>query len=294
MEYCINNFSTHDLDNSLLIYNKRTGIKLKSEGLKKVITYIKDHHKFVISEKELKLICDSNNIDYNQASEFMVNKLNILIPKTERMFEKIILNVDDKTILNLLEQTFVNELHVEVSNDWQYSDNDTTLTLFYRNNYSSPDYKQLYASIKASDYIITAGNIASTLVIDNIYFKNSGLPSHFSSLNNVITTINSSLSITKNNWLLFYRELVKNDIYEFPEPDLNTCQKSYVTYCLYRFIRQFTNFSSAPTTLDSLNWFWHVSLENFEIFKEVATHSPYSEVDMNLNIAHECAEKMVG
>ena len=161
-----------------------------------------------------------------------------------------------------------------------------SLVIFYRNNYSSHDFKRFYHHLPDDVYVITAGIIHNILLIDNLYFNQSGLPTHVSNLHQLMSFLNSELPSTKDNWLLFYRSMVKNNIDTFPDPKINSCQQGFVAYSLYQFISQYTHFWKNPTPLDQINWFWHVDLSSFNVHKEVAIHSPFSEYDMKLNLAN--------
>jgi hypothetical protein len=96
--------------------------------------------------------------------------------------------------------------------------------------------------------------------------------------------LNSDIPGTKNNWLLFYRELMKNTLNQFPDPEVNSCQRGYIAYCLYQFMSQFTNLWNPPTPIDQVNCFWQADLTNFTIHTEAALHSPFSEYDMKLDL----------
>jgi hypothetical protein len=78
---------------------------------------------------------------------------------------------------------------------------------------------------------------------------------------------------------------MKENVDQFPNPEVTQCQRGYVAYCLQKFASQFTNFWKLPTTLDEINWFWNVDLTSFSVNREVAIHSPYSEYDMNLDFS---------
>ena len=282
MEFIINKFLAVDIKNSLLIYNKKIGVNLKSPEINYIIKKIQNHKSGVIQDQDLKVIASKSSVNYEALIDFLVNKIYILYPRTERMFKNVILDIEDELIYNILYNTYSSEFSVKSSSEYSYTDEETSLTIFYRNSYLSKDYSEIYNRIKKNDYIITSGTLASNLIIDNIYFANSGLPTHFSGVNNCLAAIDNELSITKNNWLLFYRELMKNDLDEFPVIDPDSSQKAYISYCLRQFANQYTSFWTYPTTLDMVNWYWNVDLNSMEITKEVALHSPFSEQDMNL------------
>jgi len=167
------------------------------------------------------------------------------------------------------------------------------LLIFYRTNYSDKDFQTLYQKLPNKLYLITAGVIHQLLMIDNLYFLNSGLPTHFSNLQHLMSYLNSDIPATKNNWLLFYRELTKKSLETFPTPNLNSCQRAYIAYCLHRFVAQYTDLWSTPTPLDQINCCWQADLNNFSIHTEAALHSPFSEYDMRLNLPQVQEEEMV-
>ena len=215
----------------------------------------------------------------------MINQLDILRPLSARKFSSIYIDSNDGLVSQLLQETFQTQYHVYLVEDNQPIYTKGSLVIFYRTNYSSVEFKALYQHLPDDVYLITAGVLHTVLAIDNLYFNGSGLPTHVSNLQQLAAFLKSDLPATKDNWLLFYRSMLLNKVDEFPEPKINACQKAFVAYALYQFASQYTHFWKAPTTLDKINWFWHVDLTSFNVHQEVAVHSTFSEYDMKLNLS---------
>jgi McbB family protein len=196
----------------------------------------------------------------------------------------ISINSDDELITKLLQETLEKEYKLEILPESSREFKKDSLVIFFRKNYSDPAFQTVYQNLDEDIYLITAGVLHKLLIIDNLYFTGSGLPTHFSHLHQLICYLNSEIPATKNNWLLFYREMVKNSMDQFPMPELNSCQRAYSAYCLYQFISQYTNLCGIPTTRDQINTFWHADLTNFSVYTDAALHSPFSEYDMKINL----------
>lgn len=290
--YIIDDYQLIKADDSMYLGNYGIGAKISSEKLITILKHIKNQNKLEISEQQLAVLAESHHIDIEELKKVLINKLNILQPRPARKLDKIYVCSDDNLVATFIQDAFQKEYDIEVV-DTKYNNFDPkSLVVFYRNNYSHSDFKSLYQNLSENVYFVTAGIIHKILIIDNLYFKGSGLPSHFSNLNNLLACVHNNLSITKNNWLLFYRNLMKDDVDQFPEPEVTQCQRGYIAYSLHKFVSQFTNFWKLPTTLDDINWFWNIDLTNFSVNREVAIHSPYSEFDMNLDFSKQSQPKM--
>jgi McbB family protein len=270
---------------SLYLGNYGIGAKISNQKLASILENIKKQDKLEISEQKLTVLSESHHINVEQLKDVLINKLNILQPRSARKFGKIYISSDDDIITEFTNDSLRKEYDVQIVNPEFNQYDDKSLVLYYRNNYSHGDFKTLYQDLPENVYLITAGIIHKILIIDNLYFKGSGLPSHFSNLNNLLACVHNDISITKNNWLLYYRQIMKENVDQFPNPEVTQCQRGYVAYCLQKFASQFTNFWKLPTTLDEINWFWNVDLTSFSVNREVAIHSPYSEYDMNLDFS---------
>lgn len=292
MKYMIDDYQLIKTDDTLYLGNYGIGAKIPNEHLGQILATLKNQAKLEIQDEALVELATSHNINPEKLKEVLIDKLNILKPHSSRKCDKIFINTDDVMMAEMVQDGLSKEYEVEIQSDNQYDYPAKSLVLYFRKNYSHQDFKQLYQNLPDNVYIVTAGIIHKTLIIDNLYFNHSGLPSHFSNLNNLLACVHNDIAITKNNWLLFYRQLMKKDIDTFPDPQISKSQTGYIAYCLERFLAQFTNFWKLPTTLDEVNWFWHVDLTSFSVNREVAIHSPYSEYDMNLDIS-KLAEKEV-
>ena len=291
--YMICNFQLVQVNDALFLNSFNKGIKISSAPLAKILTLLKERKPLEISETELTQLADTCGVDPQALINTLMNKLSLIRPVTARKFQTIYINSDDAIIADFLQDAFNKEYRVElVASDFiEY--HAKSLVIFYRANYSHNDFKILYQKLPNDVCIVTAGIVHKILIIDNLYYRGSGLPTHFSNFNNLLAGIHSNLSITKNNWLLFYRSLMQGRSEKFPDPDINLCQKGFITHSLFQFASQFTDFWNIPMTLDNINWFWHVDLTGLNVFKEIAIHSPYSQYDMNLNLAvHEMPHEL--
>lgn len=285
--YVINNFQLISIASDVFLNHYGKGAKISNPHLAKLLEELKSYKKLEISEKQLADLSEKYNIGIEPLKKLLAGQLNIIKPLSSRKFQKIYINSDCETVASLLKQTLTNEYHIEKVAPSYKDYVPNSLIICYRKNYSHPDFKALYENLPEKTYLITAGVIHKLLVIDNIYYKNSGLPSHFSNLHQLTAYLKSDITATKNNWLLFYRELFKHQIETFPEPEINACQSGYIAYCLCQFASQYTNLWQTPTPMDQLNWLWHVDLTNFSVHTEVAMHSPFSEFDMKLNLNYQ-------
>lgn len=290
--YIVDNYQLIKAGDSMYLGNYGIGAKISNEKLVSILKHIKNQNKLEISEQQLAVLAESNHINVEELKRVLIDKLNILQTRSARKLDKIYISSDDGLVGSFVQDALQKEYDVEIV-DAQFNSFDSkSLVVFYRNNYSHSDFKTLYKDLPDNVYFVTAGIIHKILIIDNLYYKDSGLPSHFSNLNNLLACVHNDLSITKNNWLLFYRKIMKDTVDQFPEPEVTQCQRGYIAYSLHKFLSQFTNFWKLPTTLDDINWFWHIDLTNFSVNREVAIHSPYSEFDMNLDFSKKSQLKM--
>lgn len=282
--YIINDYQLIETDTQLFLSNVGKGAKISSPVLASILSALRHQEKLEISHEELDALAKRHDTDCETLKKILVTQLNVLKPMQSRKFPSIYINTDVPLVAELLMRTLSQQHHCHVVAEDCYQYPPNALVLFYRKNYSSTDFNRLYQHLAKDIYLITSGVVHKLLIIDNLYVKDSGLPSHFSNLHQLMTYLHSDIPATKNNWLLFYRELVKQQIDKFPDPQLNACQEGYIAYCLYQFAAQFTHLWGAPTPLDKVNWFWQADLTNFTIHQEVAIHSPFSEYDMRINL----------
>lgn len=284
MKYIIDDYQLIKAGEALYLGNYGIGAKITNQNLANLLLSLQKQEKLEISEADLKALAHTHNIVYEQLVNALLNKLKIIQVHSPRKFSTIYINSDDEMITELLKESFDKEYAIEICHSAIHQYQENTLVIFYRKNYSNHDFKALYQHLPKKVYAVTAGIVHKVLIIDNLYYVNSGLPTHFSNLNQLLACVHNDVSITKNNWLLFYRKLMQSGSDQFPDPEVSGCQRGYIAYSLQRFASQYTNFWKLPTTLDEINWFWHVDLTSFSVTREVAIHSPYSEYDMGLNL----------
>jgi McbB family protein len=262
------------------------GAKISNPKLADILAQLQKQDFLEITEEQLLALALRFEVDIEPLKKVLINQLDVLKPMLARKIPTIFINADDELVVQLLSDSLGNEYKVTVVPESSLDFPADSLVIFYRKNYSNADFKRLYSKLSEDVYVITAGVLHKMLIIDNLYFLGSGLPTHVSNLHQLMAYLHSDIPATKNNWLLYYRNLVKNKVDEFPEPHINACQQGYIAYCLYQFTAQFTNLWKKPTTLDQINWFWHADLTTFNVHREVAIHSPFSAYDMKLNLAN--------
>lgn len=282
--YSINDYEISLIEKDTYLFHETKAAKISNPVLLSILRHLKSSAKHEISADALDSLATQNNIDPTLLKTVLIEQLNVIKPLYDRKFACIYINSDDSLIAQFLCDSLDKQYKVHMVSEDFFEFTENAFVLFYRNNYTSPDFNAIYKSLAKKVYVVTAGAVGSLLVIDNIYFKGSGLPTHQSNLHHLFIYLKSGLESAKDNWLMFYRSLAKSEVKDFPNPKLNSCERGFSAYCLYKFISQFTDFWSTPLTTDQLNWFWHVDLKNFNVFKEVAVHSPFSEFDMNLNL----------
>ena len=280
--YIINDYQINTIKSDTYIHSDNKAAKISNQLLRQILSELQQKDKLQVSEDELLQLASRFEINLEQLKKILINQLDILRPLMAKKFSTIYINVNDSLVSTLLKDSLKDRYNIEVVPEDFVHYLSGSLVIFYRSNYSSRDFKRLYHHLPDDVYVVTAGIIHKILLIDNLYFNGSGLPTHVSNLHQLMAYLNSELPATKDNWLLFYRSMVKNNVDEFPEPKINPCQQGFVAYALYQFVSQFTHFWSSPTPLDQINWFWHVDLTSFNVHREVAIHSPFSEYDMKL------------
>ncbi|QRN04052.1 hypothetical protein GH742_09295 [Legionella sp. MW5194] len=291
--YIINDYELIETDLELYLSNYGKGIKIPSQTLKALLYALKNQPRLEISQDHLIALALNHGVEVDTLKKVLISQLNVLKPMQARKFPAIYINSDDTLVAELLQDTLKKEYDchlVTASHPHLYS--PSSLVIFYRKNYSHADFKTLYREMPSQVYFITAGVLHKLLIIDNLYFKDSGLPSHFSNLHQLIGYLKSDIPATRNNWLLFYRELLKQGADQFPDSPVNACQQGYIAYCLHQFAAQFTQLWGPPTPLDKINWFWHVDLSSFTVHQEIAVHSPFAEEDRRLDLSNRQEERV--
>lgn len=290
--YVINEYQLLNVVDEVYLSTTKLGAKIPHPQLIALLQALKVLDKKECTEEQLCLLAQQQQLDLTLVKKILIEKLNVLKPMKAQKIPLIYINSDDELVAKLLQETLEKEYTVLVVPE-RYSQFDREgLLIFYRTNYSNKDFKTLYQKLHEQLYLITAGVVHQLLMIDNLYQMNSGLPTHFSNLHHLMSYLNSDIPATKNNWLLFYRELSKKSLEILPTPQLNSCQRAYIAYCLHQFISQYTHLWGPPTPLDQINHFWQADLNSFSIHTEAALHSPFSEYDMRINLPHIQEEEM--
>lgn len=290
--YIINDYQLIETDLQLYLSSYGKGIKIPSQTLKSVLYALKNQPLLEISQEQLTALATTHGVEMEALKKVLISQLNVLKPMQARKFPVIYINSDDPLVAQLLQETLAKEYNCQCVPLPQRHYSPSSLVIFYRKNYSHADFKTLYRHLPPQVYLITAGVLHKLLIIDNLYYKGSGLPSHFSNLHQLIGYLKGDIPATKNNWLLFYRELLKQGSDQFPDSPVNPCQQGYIAYCLYQFAAQFTYLWGAPTPLDKINWFWHVDLSHFTVHQEIAVHSPFAEEDMRIELSNRQEERV--
>lgn len=282
--YSINDYEISISEHDVYVFHETKAAKISNTLCLFILNNLKARAIQEISEQELILLAEQAKVDLSQLKKLLIDQLDVIRPLYQRKFESVYINCDDSLIANLVSDSLSKHYKVHIVADDFFDFTENSLVFFYRNNYTNTEFNTLYRTLNKKVYVITAGVVGKLLVIDNIYFKGSGLATHVSNLHQLLNYLEHGLEVGKDNWLLFYRTLLKSKLNTFPEPSINACEQGFVAYCSYKFISQFTDFWAAPLTTDQLNWFWHVDLKKFSVHKEVSIHSPFSEFDMNLNL----------
>lgn len=281
--YIINEYQIHEGACDTFLNHRGKGVKINHRVLIEIVTQLQQQTYLEITEQELSDIAAHHGLDYQQLVSVLMGQMGVIKPVLERKFPKIYLNIDEPLILEIVRESLCKQYRLEVVDSKFECYKPDSLVIFFRLNYTHEDFKALYQRLTPEVYVITAGVIHQLLIIDNLYFKNSGLPTHHSNLNQIMTYLNSDVPATKNNWLLFYRSLLRQRIQSLPVPAINAGQKAYVAYGLLRYAAQLTDMWQTPTPFEQLNWFWQIDLNGFNVHKEVAVLSPFSETEMGLN-----------
>lgn len=284
--YAINEYQLVTLPSDVYLTNSAIGAKIPNPKLTKILDALKQCEKSQCSEMQLNALASQYEVNLITLKKVLIEQLNVLKPIPTQKIPRIYINSDDALITDILLETLEKEFTVHVVSEETRDFQNDSMVLFFRQNYSHTAFKTVYQNLGENVYLVTAGVLHKLLIIDNLYYAGSGLPTHFSNLHQLMAYLNSDIPATKNNWLLFYREIIKNSLEQFPNPQINSCQRGYIAYCIYQFMSQYTNLWNTPTPLDQVNCFWQADLTTFTIHSEAALHSPFSEYDMKINVKH--------
>lgn len=250
------------------------GAKIPSHTLKHILIELNQQEKREISEKKLMDMAFDYNVDIQALKQILISKLHVLRPLLSRKVPVIYLNADDELVEKLIGDTLKTEYQIHCCPNDFLDFQMPSLVIYYRQNYADPDFKRVHQALLDDVYLITCGVLHHQLVIDNIYFNHSGLPTHFSNLHDLMMGLNPGDAASKNDSLSFYRDLYKHQIEPFPRLTLNPCQRGYIAYAINQFLARFVKFDGPPTPYDAINWRWHVDLLKFGLQKEVAILEP--------------------
>ncbi|MCX7114338.1 MAG: hypothetical protein NTW08_00255 [Gammaproteobacteria bacterium] len=262
--YVINAYEIVDVCSESYFLSCSLGAKISSDTLTHILMALKAQEKREISEKKLTDIALLYEVDIETLKQMLISKLHVLKPLLPRKMPFIYLNSDDELVEKLIYDTLLTDYNVQCCSKDFLDFQTPSLVIYYRQNYSDPDFKRVHQALLDDVYLITCGVIHHQLVIDNMYFNHSGLPTHFSNLHDVC----------KNDSLAFYRKLFEGQIELFPMLSLSPCQRGYIAYSIYQFMARFVKFEGQPTPHDAINWRWHVDLLTFGLQKEVAILEP--------------------
>ncbi|RUR19052.1 hypothetical protein ELY21_05880 [Legionella sp. km535] len=282
--YVINEYQLVNVASDVYLTNANLGAKIPHPKFAELLAELKECHHLECSEDFLIQLSQRYGFDINALKKVLVEQLNVLKPMLQQKIPLIYINCDVALIRTVLQETLSKHHHVQLVNEELFPYEKNSMVIYFRNNYSNQSFNSLYQNLDEDVYLVTAGVLHQLLIIDNLYVAGSGLPTHYSNLHQIMNYLNSSIPATKNNWLLLYRDMIKNSMAQFPDPEINSCQQAYIAYCLNQFIAQFTNLWQAPTPFDQVNCFWQADLNSFTIVSEAALHSPFAEQDMKLNL----------
>lgn len=268
--YVINAYDIIDICSEHYMLSRLMGVKITSSILADMLIELNRQEKREISEKKLRDIALHYDVDIQELKQLLISKLHILRPLLSRKIPAIYLNFDDDLVEKLLSDTLTTEYNVHGCGNDFLDFQTPSLVIYYRQNYSDPDFKGVHHTLPDDVYLITCGVLHHQLVIDNIYFNRSGLPTHFSNLHDLMRDLNSDEVLSKNDSLSFYRGLYQRQLEPFPSLSLNSCQRGYIAYSINQFLARFVKFDGPPTPHDAINWRWHVDLFKFGVQKEVA------------------------
>ena len=269
--YVINAYEIIDICSERYLLSFTRGAKISSSTLAQILIALNQQKKREITEKKLIDIALQYEVDIKELKYLLISKLHILKPLLSRKIPLIYVNSDDLLIEKLISDTLKAEYTVDCCTKDFLDFQTPSLVIYYRQNYSDPDFRRIYQALPDDVYLITCGVLHHQLVIDNLYFNHSGLPTHFSNLHHLM--INASPEgqwLSKHDRLVLYRELYQRHIEAFPLLPLSPCQRGYIAYSIYQFIARFVKFDSQPTPHDAINWRWQVDLLQFGVQKEVA------------------------
>lgn len=269
--YLIHDYQIVDISSEHYLLSARLIVKLSSQVLVHILMELNQQEQREISETKLLGIAQRFQVDIHVLKQFLIVQHAILRPLASRKVPSMYLNCDDPLVEQLIGDSLKREHNVNCCEEDRVDFQSPSLVIFYRKNYSSPDFKHVYESLQDGVYLITCGVLYQQLIIDNIYFKRSGLPTHASNFYDLMRGSSSEeIPGTNLHGLSFYRELFERDIEELPALSLSTCQRGYIAYAIEQFLACYVKFDGRPTPFDAINWRWQVDLLTFGVQKNIA------------------------
>jgi len=269
--YVINAYEIIDIGSESYLLSLARGAKISSQTLVQILIELNKQENREITEKKLMEISIQYEVDFKELKQLLLSKLHLLSPLLPRKIPSIYLNSDDELVAKLLCDTLKMEYKVDCCSTECLDFQTPSLVIYYRQNYSDKDFKRVLHALSDGVYLITCGVLHHKLVIDNIYFNHSGLPTHFSNFHHLMRGFaKSEPFLTKADPLSFYSELYKRQIDTFPMLSISPCQRGYIAYSIYQFLARFVKFDLQPTPHDAVNWRWEVDLLTFGVQKEIS------------------------
>ncbi len=268
--YVINAYDIIETHSASYILSRALGAKISSPTLMQILMGLNQQDKREITENSLIDLALQYEVDIEDLKQLLISKLHVLTPLLSKKIPFIYLNADDSLVEGLLCDTLKTEYKVQCCPRDCVDFQTPALVIYYRQNYSDSDFKQVHQALMDGVYLITCGVLHHQLVIDNLYFNHSGLPTHDSNLHHLMKDNSPDGFLRKNDSLSFYRRFIQCQTEALPTLSLSPCQRGYIAYAIYQFIAPFVKFDGQPTPHDAINWRWHVDLLTFGVQKEVA------------------------
>lgn len=269
--YVINAYDIVDICSESYLLSSVMGAKISSSTLTQILMELDRQEKREIKEETLLAMALHYEVDIQELKQILISKLRVLVPLLSRKIPSIYLSSDDELVENLIGDTLKNEYSVYRCPMDFLDFQAPSLVIYYRQNYADPDFKKVYHALADGVYLITCGVLHHQLVIDNMYFNHSGLPTHFSNLHHLMRDSSKEAPVlSKTDRLSFYRGLYQRQIEVFPRLSLSPCQRGYIAYSIDRYLARFLKFDGQPTPHDLINWRWQVDLLNFGVQTDVA------------------------
>jgi McbB family protein len=269
--YTIKEFRLFDINSCHYLLNRTLNAKITSETLRQILVTLDQQIKREITNEELNNLAEKHAIEVSELKHTLISKLRLIKPILSRKFPRIYIDIDDPLISRLLCDTL--KSHYDISHDIPVQDtlSPPALLICYRQSYFHPDLNDIEKILPDKIYRISCGIVHDQLILDNVYFNQSGLPTHADHIRHLLAQ--------QKNELIFYRQFMTKNIAHYPVLPLNDCQRGHIAYAVYQFAARFLDFDTPPVTFDELNWRWHVNLSTLDVRKEIAIHHAKEEAN---------------